>query len=931
MTDSASAVTATLRPDCPEDHPMSVLLSFPRARSVPFGPVAALALLSAAAGVTPLAGQSVSGFTLIDSDSDLDIGPLVDGAVIDLTGLGTTTLNVRANTLPSTIGSVLFGLDGDPDHRIENSAPYALLGNSGSNYSDWNAPLGTHTITATPYSGPDATGAAGPAISVSFTITSGTGGPPGNLAPVVDAGPARFAVEPATSVVLQGSASDRDGTVASVLWTQLSGPPLAIAGADTLAPTVDGLAAGAVCELRLTAIDDLGRSASSDVLVASIPGGTPPGTISGELRLWHRVSIDFAGPQTSENATPNPFLDLRLDVVFTEGDRSVIVPGFYAADGDAAESGADSGGIWRVHFAPDRTGTWSYTALFRSGTDVAIADEPGAGDAEPLVHGASGTFDVLPSDKLLPDFRGEGMLEYVGERYLRFAGSGRSFLKGGADSPENFLAYEDFDGTYDVDGTFLHAYAPHAGDWNPGDPEWRSGMGREIIGALNYLSSEGMNSVFFLTMNVQGDGHDVWPWIGPTERMRYDVSKLDQWEIVFSHMDAVGIQLHGVLQETENDQLLDGGDLGPERKLYHRELVARMAHHLAVVWNLGEENTNTDLQRRQFSQHLHRLDPYDHPVVVHSNQGQYDQVYGPLLGFPDFEGISYHGSLASVHDATEFWVLESTAAGRPWVICNDENGPAGTGVVPDANDYWHDLPRTQGLWGNLMAGGSGSEWYFGFNYPNGDRDCEDWRSRDHLWDLTRFALEFFRDHLPFPQMNPASSLTSGGTDHCLALPGQVYAIYLPQGGTTSLALPAGDFSVAWFDPRNGGPLLPGTVSMVSGPGSVALGSPPSDPTADWAILVRVESDGFLRGDCNDDGNRDLADVVRFLDWQFIAGPPLGCRDACDVNDDGALQITDPIALLGALFHGDAIPSPAAACGADPSADLLDCGAPGACP
>jgi hypothetical protein len=60
----------------------------------------------------------------------------------------------------------------------------------------------------------------------------------------------------------------------------------------------------------------------------------------------------------------------------------------------------------------------------------------------------------------------------------------------------------------------------------------------------------------------------------------------------------LGILLNNIGQEQENDQGLDGGDLGPQRKLYYRELVARFAHHLGWVWNLGEENTNTDDQRK---------------------------------------------------------------------------------------------------------------------------------------------------------------------------------------------------------------------------------------------------------------------------------------------------------------------------------------------
>ena len=56
--------------------------------------------------------------------------------------------------------------------------------------------------------------------------------------------------------------------------------------------------------------------------------------------------------------------------------------------------------------------------------------------------------------------------------------------------------------------------------------------------------------------------------------------------------------------------------------------------------------------------------------------------------------------------------------------------------------------RKYALWGNLMAGGSGVEWYFGYELPHSDLNCEDWRSREKVWEFSRFALNFFQDHLP---------------------------------------------------------------------------------------------------------------------------------------------------------------------------------------
>ena len=266
-----------------------------------------------------------------------------------------------------------------------------------------------------------------------------------------------------------------------------------------------------------------------------------------------------------------------------------------------------------------------------------------------LRRGRPGRSRSEPTDKIGRDFRAQGLLRYTGQRYLQFAHTGTYFIKGGADSPENFLGYADFDQTYDsadlkrageaAGEEFIHHYQPHVEDWQSGDPTWDDGKGKGIIGALNYLASKGMNSVYFLTYNIDGgDGQDVWPWTSPEEKLRFDCSKLDQWEIVFSHMDQLGLALHVVTQETENDQGLDGGELGRQRKLYYRELIARFAHHPALVWNLGEENTNTTEQRKAFARYIHDLDPYDHPIVCHTYPGKYDEVYSPLLGYDVLRG-----------------------------------------------------------------------------------------------------------------------------------------------------------------------------------------------------------------------------------------------------------------------------------------------------
>ncbi|SHN31307.1 protein of unknown function [Cyclobacterium lianum] len=628
-------------------------------------------------------------------------------------------------------------------------------------------------------------------------------------------------------------------------------------------------------------------------------------SVDGELKKWHPVTVTFEGPEASETDEYNPFSGYRLNVTFRHesGRIALLVPGYFAADGNAAETSATSGNKWRVHFTPPTTGQWTYTASFRMGENIAVNTSSSAG--EPLsFNGASGTFTIADTDKSGPDHRAKGMLRYVGEHYLRFD-NGDWFMKGGADAPETLLGYADFDGTYTHSGltkdygdnliwgstqhkdgrgaTPLKKYEAHIQDWKKGDPTWKDNKGKGLIGALNYLHSKGMNALSFLTLSAGGDGKNIWPWISHTEVDRYDVSKLAQWEMVFTHGDHLGMFLHFKTHENENDQLLNGGKLGPERKLYYRELIARFAHHHALNWNLGEEhdlweelNDPDQLNAKSDAGYIHSLDPYDHPVVSHTFPGQYQQAYTPLLGFEYFEGPSIQtNSMRPWHnfDVISYWVNASRRAGRRWNVSMDEAGTGGLGVTTDDYDdnYNQDEARAT-YWATIAAGGDGVEWYFGYSEEQNDLNMEDWRSRDALWDYTRHAMNFYKDNnIPFWEMENANNLTRSEKDFVFTQNGELYVIYLPAGGGSALNLQgnSGTYTVDWFNPRTGGNLqkgkemiieetysrepasvlsaLPnikkpriqgGNVTEVTGPGWVNLGIPPEDVKEDWVILVR---------------------------------------------------------------------------------------------
>ena len=327
----------------------------------------------------------------------------------------------------------------------------------------------------------------------------------------------------------------------------------------------------------LSALADAGTVANVGPLANTTPKleNVVP-EITGELKKWHKVTLTFNGPVTSENADLNPFRDYRFNVVFlhTASGELFKIPGYFAADGNAAETSATSGNKWRVHFAPPKTGEWKYTVDFRKGKFAAISYKSGKGESGGFMDTSEGAFVVAESDKKVIDNRAKGRLILDGTRYLKYAETGKPMLKVGPDAPENFLAFADFDGTFHSDGhkdDLVKTWEPHLNDWKVGDPTWKNNKGKALIGAVNYLASKGMNVFSFLTLNIGGDDQNVFPYVDYDTFDRFDCSKLDQWEIIFEHADKLGMFLHFKTLEAENQGLLDNGAIGAHTKLYYRE------------------------------------------------------------------------------------------------------------------------------------------------------------------------------------------------------------------------------------------------------------------------------------------------------------------------------------------------------------------------
>ncbi len=152
---------------------------------------------------------------------------------------------------------------------------------------------------------------------------------------------------------------------------------------------------------------------------------------------WQPVTLTFDGPSTSEDAAVNPFLDYRMSVEFRHRESATTrtVQGFFAADGDAGNSSAKEGNKWRVRFTPPQAGQWDWKVSFRTGSNVALGV---AGGVATAFDSDAGKLDVGVAPDAAIGFQKKGFLTPGEGHYLQFS-NGDYFLKGGADSPENFL------------------------------------------------------------------------------------------------------------------------------------------------------------------------------------------------------------------------------------------------------------------------------------------------------------------------------------------------------------------------------------------------------------------------------------------------------------------------------------------------------------
>ncbi len=187
--------------------------------------------------------------------------------------------------------------------------------------------------------------------------------PPVNQSPSVNAGANQSIVLPVNSAVLSGSAIDKDGTISSLLWTQVSGPTATIETPTSATSRVSNLVVGNYV-FKLTATDNQGGVGSqTTMIVVSQPQTSDDGVPAGyKATTINKFSTDAdlnPGGHNQQGASvlnktifrsaPSSF-ESRVKSV-SSGLRGEVQ---YSASNTGPEGGMD---FW-IYFPDYKKGTW---------------------------------------------------------------------------------------------------------------------------------------------------------------------------------------------------------------------------------------------------------------------------------------------------------------------------------------------------------------------------------------------------------------------------------------------------------------------------------------------------------------------------------------------------------------------------------------------
>jgi hypothetical protein len=491
-----------------------------------------------------------------------------------------------------------------------------------------------------------------------------------------------------------------------------------------------------------------------------------------EAEQWKEIELTF----TAQDDYSNPYTNVELWAEFIHTSGEIMkMPGFWY-----------EGKSWKVRFAsPYDTGEWTFTTRCDKKEDTGLNQsgiiicKPYAGDNNMVKHGflkmSPGQRNVVYAD---------------GSPFLMIADTPWGLPYRG--TKESVTAYSKNRQSRGINAALLMSLQPDMRAEGPDDRVSQAGFAKAFSdlpdGHINNL-----NPTYFQTLDTLIGillEHEIVPVFQP----------------VFHGFGWKGLDVLGAVADPD------------EYVRYSRYLLARYgASH--AFWLVSGDNNGLGPGVKEAGEYIEEWDPHRQPTGIHYNpmcdnqpewapEGicfHYNKSY-QSAGWLDFQWCQTgHAGLHDTHKVELMYdnlPTKAVANGEPTYegIRDPENGSAWW----QGHEAW--IQYTSG--GTMgVVYGAGGLWNWKLN-PE-EEGWDDWCNSNVSW---KEAIElpgsiyvgYLGDALKglnTTDIERHPELAEG--NYCLAHPGKLYIIYLPEGGTVQVSGYEGMADFKWFDPQKG--------------------------------------------------------------------------------------------------------------------------------
>jgi len=293
-----------------------------------------------------------------------------------------------------------------------------------------------------------------------------------------------------------------------------------------------------------------------------------------------------------------------------------------------------------------------------------------------------------------------------------------------------------------------------------------------------HVIAAGERGIYVSIMLFEGHGlhasEPPWCWDGHPFNVRNNVNGVD------GDPDGDGRGL-----ETQSLLIPEVTEI---QEAYVRKVVDTVSDLDNVLYEIANESGaySTDWQYHfiRFIHEYERGKPKQHPVGM-----TFQYCHAPL-----------RGTNQALSDSPADWVSPSPDGGYR------DNPPAADGskvILTDTDHLWGIGGNQAWVWKSFCRGLNP---LFMDPYLHDTFYARPMAGLDPEWDPVRNSLGHTRryaERMDLAKARPSEEIASSG--YCLAVPGEEYLVYLPEGGSVTVDLSAvsGQMTVEWFDPSQG--------------------------------------------------------------------------------------------------------------------------------